>query len=53
MYVCIDQHARQNMVSLRGKNGDVLLERQVSTEPDWIRLHPQPVVDMDTRLRDR
>src|SRR6185369_14458978 len=33
----IDQHARQITVSLRGEDGDVLLARQVSTEP--VRVH--------------
>jgi transposase len=36
LYLGIDQHARQLAVSLRGENGDVLLARQVSTEPDRI-----------------
>jgi transposase len=36
LYLGIDQHARQITVSLRGENGDVLLARQVSTEPDRI-----------------
>src|SRR6476661_8965250 len=33
LYLGIDQHARQLTVSLRGESGDVLLARQVSTEP--------------------
>ena len=37
LYLGIDQHARQLTVSLRGENGDVLLARQVSTEPDRVR----------------
>jgi transposase len=36
LYLGIDQHARQLTVSLRGESGDVLLARQVSTEPDRI-----------------
>ena len=36
LYLGIDQHARQITVSLRGETGDVLLARQVSTEPDRI-----------------
>ena len=30
----IDQHARQLTVSLRDQNGDVILARQVSTQPE-------------------
>src|SRR5690349_8522692 len=37
LYLGIDQHARQLTVSLRGESGDVLLARQVSTEPDRVR----------------
>ena len=37
LYLGIDQHARQLTVSLRGENGDVLLARQVSTEPDRVQ----------------
>src|SRR5262245_34091297 len=37
LYLGIDQHARQITVSLRDETGDVLLARQVSTEPDRIR----------------
>ena len=37
MYLGIDQHARQLTVSLRGESGDVLLARQVSTEPDRVQ----------------
>ena len=36
LYLGIDQHARQITVSLRDENGDVLLARQVSTEPERI-----------------
>jgi hypothetical protein len=32
----IDQHARQITVSLRDEHGDVLLARQVATEPKRI-----------------
>jgi transposase len=37
LYLGIDQHARQLTVSLRGEDGDVLLARQVSTEPDRVQ----------------
>jgi transposase len=37
LYLGIDQHARQLTVSLRNETGDVLLARQVSTEPDRVR----------------
>ena len=37
LYLGIDQHARRFTVSLRNEGGDVLLVRQVSTEPD--RMH--------------
>ena len=37
MYLGIDQHARQLTVSLRDEAGDVVLARQVSTEPDRVR----------------
>jgi transposase len=36
LYLGIDQHARQLTVSLRDEHGDVLLARQVSTEPKKI-----------------
>jgi transposase len=36
LYLGIDQHARQITVSLRTETGDVLLARQVSTEPERI-----------------
>ena len=36
LYLGIDQHARQITISLRGESGDVLLARQVSTEPEKI-----------------
>lgn len=35
-YLGIDQHARQLTVNLRDQNGDVLLRRQVSTQPDKV-----------------
>ena len=35
-YLGIDQHARQITVSLRDENGDVVLARQVSTQPEKI-----------------
>src|SRR5215212_3787141 len=37
LYLGIDQHARQLTVSLRDEAGDVLLARQVSTEPDRVQ----------------
>jgi len=37
MYLGIDQHARRLTVSPRGENGDVLLARPVSTEPDRVQ----------------
>src|ERR671910_3776865 len=37
LYLGIDQHARQLTVSLRDEAGDVVLARQVSTEPDRVR----------------
>lgn len=36
LYLGIDQHARQITISLRDENGDVLLARQVSTQPEKI-----------------
>ena len=36
LYLGIDQHARQITISLRDENGDVLLARQVSTQPKKI-----------------
>src|SRR5262249_4113633 len=35
-YLGIDQHARQITISLRGEDGDVLVARQVSTQPEKI-----------------
>src|SRR5215213_6031532 len=37
LYLGIDQHARQLTVSLRNESGDVVLARQVSTEPDRVQ----------------
>lgn len=37
LYLGIDQHARQITVSLRDETGDVLLARQVSTQPEKIQ----------------
>ena len=37
LYLGIDQHARQLTVSLRDEAGDVVLARQVSTEPDRVQ----------------
>ena len=34
LYLGIDQHAKQLTVSLRGGDGDVILNRQVSTEQE-------------------
>ena len=36
LYLGIDQHARQITVSLRDENGDVLMARQVSTQPEKV-----------------
>ena len=35
-YLGIDQHAKQLTVNLRDANGDVVLRRQVSTQPDKV-----------------
>ena len=35
-YLGIDQHARQLTVNLRNQSGDVLLRRQVSTQPEKV-----------------
>jgi transposase len=37
LYLGIDQHARQITISLRDESGEVLQERQVSTQPEKIR----------------
>src|SRR5580765_1402609 len=37
LYLGIDQHERQITISLRDENGDVLLARQVSTQPEKIQ----------------
>lgn len=37
LYLGIDQHARQIAISLRDDHGDVLLARQVSTQPEKIQ----------------
>lgn len=34
LYLGIDQHAKQLTVSLRNDAGDIVLRRQVSTEPE-------------------
>ena len=34
LFLGIDQHARQLTVSLRNEDGDVILARQVSTQPE-------------------
>ncbi|QDS99455.1 IS110 family transposase [Adhaeretor mobilis] len=36
LYLGIDQHARQLTISLRNEEGDVVLARQVSTQPEKI-----------------
>ena len=36
LYLGIDQHARQLTISLRNDDGDVLLARQVSTQPEKV-----------------
>ena len=38
LYLGIDQHARQLTVSLRNDDGDVLLARQVSTQPEKVNV---------------
>jgi transposase len=37
LYLGIDQHARQITISLRDEHGDVVLARQVSTQPEKIQ----------------
>ena len=37
LYLGIDQHARQLTISLRNEEGDVLLARQVSTQPEKLQ----------------
>ena len=37
LYLGIDQHARQLTISLRDETGDVLVARQVSTEPERVQ----------------
>ncbi len=37
LYLGIDQHARQLTISLRNDQGDVVLARQVSTQPEKVR----------------
>ena len=36
LFLGIDQHARQLTVSLRDQDGNVILARQVSTQPETI-----------------
>ncbi len=36
LFLGIDQHARQLTISLRSDGGDVVMARQVSTQPDKI-----------------
>ena len=50
LYLGIDQHARQITVSLRDENGDVLMARQVSTQPKKINEFFQRLTR--ERLRD-
>src|SRR5262245_35397288 len=50
LYLGIDQHARQITVSLRDKNGDTLLARQVSTQPAKINAFFQQLTRQ--RLQD-
>jgi transposase len=45
LYLGIDQHARQITVSLRAESGDVLLARQVSTQPEKVRAFFQQLTD--------
>jgi len=49
LYLGIDQHARQITISLRDDSGDVVLARQVSTEPEKIKAFFQQLTE---RLRD-
>src|SRR5262245_55818936 len=49
LYLGIDQHARQITVSLRDDNGDVLLARQVSTQPERVHAFFRQLID--ERLR--
>jgi transposase len=44
LYLGIDQHARQNTISLRNDEGDVVQSRQVSTEPEKINAFFQYLV---------
>src|SRR5262245_64320987 len=37
LYLGIDQHARQLTISLRDEGGEVLLARQVSTQPEKVQ----------------
>src|SRR6476469_9136597 len=50
LFLGIDQHARQLTVSLRDEHGDVLLARQVSTEPQKVQAFFQQLTR--ERLRD-
>lgn len=43
-YLGIDQHAKQLTVNLRDSNGDVVLRRQVSTEPEKVLEFFQPAM---------
>jgi hypothetical protein len=44
----IDQHERQITISLRDENGDVLLARQVSTQPEKIQAFFQQLTQGST-----
>lgn len=37
LYLAIDQHSKQLTINLRNEGGDVLLKRQVSTQPEKVR----------------
>src|SRR5262249_36241972 len=50
LYLGIDQHARQLTISLRDESGDVVLARQVSTEPEKVQAFFQQLTR--ERLRD-
>ena len=50
LYLGIDQHARQITISLRGEGVDVLLARQVSTQPEKVHAFFQKLTR--ERLRD-
>jgi hypothetical protein len=50
LYLGIDQHARQLTVSLRDEHGDVVLARQVSTQPEKVQAFFQQLTRDRLRL---